>query len=183
MDRTDDCLFCGDARLVPYDYIEAEKCAISLRSGARIMQVLTILAWLVIGLIVLTLSAAALLPKEYDLSGLIIVLIYNICLIMLNGYLKSKAGKNRVISPINRNRNAHIELYDDRIVYKDEFVSLRAEYSDVKAAWISRNSFIIAFRGADYIIVPRRAFGIEKFKETEALIRSRLGKVCRRVRG
>lgn len=174
----EDIIFGGCAKIESYDFIESEKRLASRGAGGLTTVLITIFGAFFTalgGLHLLLSTVATSLDKQG--SSLILVLLGAVNLITAYS-IRNSGGKLRIKAPINRDRHACIELYENRISYHDEFVKLNASYDDVECLINGKSVFVFTFSGADPIVVPKTCFGWDNYKKAETFLKEKLrGKV------
>lgn len=166
----DNVLFNAAARLEKQDFIEAEKL---VKVQPVFIRLLRIIAVIMGAIGVLYLLMMPLMSQASSAKMAVVLIVLSAAELLITAPSK-RLGKLRANAPMNQNRNANIKLLTDRIIYCDEFVRLAAHYSDVMQVIKGRTVFVITFDGADYIIVPIRAFGRENCKSAESFLRETL---------
>lgn len=152
-------VFSGSAKLETADFIEGEQLVVKKSLFGVMHLIFRVIGVLSIGLGMLYLVLMPFMENTDNIGDAIKMLILGMILLLCSENLFKGTGKKRAKSPINQNRTASIELYEDRLIYSDEYFRVKALYSDVAYMIKGKGVIVIAFKGTNHIILPIRCFG------------------------
>lgn len=165
----DEPIFSGSAEIQKNDLKEAAKRTLFGNLSGMFLKLFLAFMLLCAFLSLLIIAAE---PKKTGTYGGLLIMSAGYTLIY---FLFFHIMENmKIKAPINQNIHAEIFLYEDRLSYSTEYVSLNAKYSDVSRLHCGKYSIVIEFKGADYIIVPIRCFGRSGHQAAKAFLQKKI---------